>query len=264
MNAMTSLIGVSNQKGGVAKTTNTINTAGALAYRDNDVLVADADPQGYLTSKLGLAEAYRSDPPSLADALKEPSDYRIDDLIVEHAEFDVLPSNIDMFTLEQDLIAEGWRPRERLRMLFDGALDEYDFVLVDAPPSLGPINDNVLLATRQVLIPVEADESSILAIDHLLNQIETLERRYEVTIRELGVLISNVNYPLDNEQKEMIEWFEQTFDGRCPVYEIRHRAAIKRSVGAGGSIFGPNAEDTDMTEAYEHIASDLEVSADGQ
>lgn len=168
-----------------------------------------------------------------------------------------------MFTLEQDLIAEGWRPRERLRMLFDGALSGYDFVLVDAPPSLGPINDNVLLATRQVLIPVEADESSILAIDHLLNQIETLERRYEVTIKELGVLISNVNYPLDNEQKEMIQWFEETFEDRCSVYQVRHRAAIKRSVGAGGSIFGTNAEETDMTEAYEHIASDLEVKADG-
>lgn len=263
MKTMTSMIAVSMQKGGVAKTTNTLNVAGALAHRGQRVLAVDADPQGYLTSKLGLQDEYQSEPPSLADALKEPTDYDVRDLIVEHAEFDVLPSNIDMFTLEQDLIASGWRPRERLQMLFEGALDEYDFVLVDAPPSLGPINDNVLLACRQILIPVEADESSLLAIEHLLNQIETLEKRYEVSINELGVVVSNVNYPLDNEQKEMIQWFEDNFDGRCPVYEVRHRAAVKRSVSAGGSIFGENAEETDQTQSYEYIAADLEGAIDG-
>lgn len=265
MNVMTSLIGVSNQKGGVAKSTNTANIAGALAHRGNSVLAVDTDPQGYLTNKLGLGDAYRKDPPSLADALKEPTEHHIDEYIVEHPEFDVLPSNIDMFTLEQDLIASGWRPRERLQMLFDdAALDSYDHVIIDAPPSLGPINDNVLLATGQIMIPVEADETSILALDHLLNQIETLEQRYEVQIVERGVIISNVNYPLDNSQKEMIQWFEDSFEGRCPLFEIRHRAAIKRSLNAGGSIFGPDAEETDMRDAYEQIAAELEAGADEQ
>lgn len=260
MNVMTSLIGVSNQKGGVAKSTNSVNIAGALAQRGNSVLAVDTDPQGYLTNKLGLDDAYREDPPSFADALKEPTEHRIDEFVIEHPEFDVLPSNIDMFTLEQDLIASGWRPRERLQMLLDEAsLDLYDHVIIDAPPSLGPINDNVLLATRQIMIPVEADETSILALDHLLNQIETLEQRYEVRIVERGVIISNVNYPLDNSQKEMVQWFEDSFEGRCPLFEIRHRAAIKRSLNAGGSIFGADAEKTDMRDAYEQIAGELEA-----
>lgn len=262
-NEMASMIGITNQKGGVAKSTNTINIAGALAHRGHSVLAVDTDPQGYLTDKLGLSSEYKADPPSFFEALKEPTEYQITDLVVSHSEFDVIPSNIDMFRLEQDLIASGWRPRERLQMLFE-TLDGYDFVLVDAPPSLGPINDNVLLACRQILIPVEADETSILAIDHLLNQIETLEKRYNVRITEQAVVISNVNYPLDNEQRDMIAWFNDTFDGRCPVFEVRHRAAVKRSLSAGGSIFGENAEDTDMREIYENIARELEVTADEQ
>jgi chromosome partitioning protein len=252
-------IGITNQKGGVAKSTNTINLAGALAYRGNRVLAADLDPQGYLTNKLNLRDAYKADPPSLFDAMKEPTEHDVNDLTVEHAEFDVLPGNIDMFRLGQDLIASGWRPRERLQMLFDD-LEGYDFVLVDAPPSLGPINDNVLLACGDIIVPVEAEDTSILALDHLLTQIETLEKRYEVTVSERGVIISNVNYPLDNEQREMIRWFEDTFDDRCPVYEVRHRAAIKRAMNAGGSIFAPDAEECDMIEVYDRIAADLEES----
>lgn len=80
----------------------------------HDVLAADLDPQGYLTNKLGLDEAYKDDPPSMFEAMKEPTEHDITNLTVEHDEFDVLPGNIDMFRLEQDLIASGWRPRERL------------------------------------------------------------------------------------------------------------------------------------------------------
>lgn len=185
---------ISQQKGGVGKTTNTINIAGALAHRGHQVLAIDADPQGYLTNTLGFREAYQSDPPSLYDAIKTPHDHDAADLVVAHAEFDVLPANIDMFQLEQDLIASGRRPRQRFGDVLD-QLQDYDYVLIDAPPSLGPINDNVLLAAEDIIIPVEADDSSVLAIEHLLNQIESLERGYDVDIRERAILISNVNYP---------------------------------------------------------------------
>ena len=255
---MTLTIGMTNQKGGVAKSTNTINVAGALAHRGHNVLAVDADPQGYLTNKLGLTEAYKAEPPTFFDALLEPQDYTVTQLVVEHPEFDVLPANVDMFTLVQKLIASGWRPRERLRMLFE-TVGDYDFVLVDAPPNLGPMNDNVLLATQNILIPVEAEDTSMLALDHLFTQIETLESRYDTAIQERGIIISNVDYPLDGEQRRMIEWFTDTFEGRCPVYEIRNRAAIKRSLRAGGSIFGEDAEETDMMAGYEQIAAGLEV-----
>lgn len=110
-------IGVTNQKGGVAKTTNTINIAGAAAAAGLEVLVVDTDPQGYLTNNLGLRDAYTAEPPTFFDAWTEPTKHNPAEFIVEHEEFDVLPSSVDMFNLEQDLIAAGWRVRERLSMI---------------------------------------------------------------------------------------------------------------------------------------------------
>lgn len=252
-------LGVSNQKGGVAKTTNAINLAGAAAAEGHDVLAIDTDPQGYLTNNLGLRDAYTADDATFYNVWLEPTDYDVAEVIVEHAEFDVLPSNVDMFNLEQDLIASGWRVRERLTMIFE-RLADYDVVVVDAPPSLGPINDNVLLATRNLVIPMEAKETSVLALDHLLTQIETLEKRFEASINEEAVLISDVQYPLDNEQRDMIKWIQDTFDGRCPVYEIRNRAAIARAMKAGSSI-GAYEEDCDQEPVYRKVIQNLEVAA---
>jgi chromosome partitioning protein len=248
-------IALSNQKGGVAKTTNALNIAGAAAAQGADVLAVDCDPQGYLSNNLGLRDAYMADPPTFYEAWLEPTEYDPAELIVEHPEFDVLPSSIDMFNLEQDLIAAGWRVRERLSMVFD-RLPDYDLVVVDAPPSLGPINDNVLLATRRLVIPMEAQETSVLALDHLLTQVDTLEGRFEADVEEAGVVISDVDYPLDNEQRDMIQWIEDTFDGRCPVYEVRHRAAIARATKAGSSI-AAHDEDCDMAAVYDEIAANL-------
>lgn len=243
-------VAISNQKGGVGKTTDAINLAGALAEGGHDVLAADLDPQGWLTIRLGLQEAYEAEPPTLYTGLTEPRETAVEDLIVEHDEFDVLPSNVDMFALEQDLIASGWQPRQRLQILLKQLdANAYDYLVVDAPPSLGPINDSVIIATERVMIPVRADRLSQLAIDHLLNQIETLEDRYQMSVEIAGVFISDADYPLDNAQEAAIDWFRETF-GNCPIEIVRSRVAIKRSLDRGGSIFGADAVETDMTEPF--------------
>lgn len=249
-------VGIANQKGGVAKTTNTVNVAGALADRGHDVLAVDADGQGYLTMRLGLREAYMADSPNLFDALKAPTDCDPSDLIVEHDEFDVLPSNIDMFRIEQELIADGWRQRERLDMLFD-QLPDYDFVVVDAPPHLGVMNDNVLIATRNVLIPIAASEDARLALEHLFRQVDTIERRYEISIRELGILLSNVEHPIDNDQRDIIHWTGRFFRGRTPVHEIRNRKSISSAINDNHSVFGA-VGGSDQAWVYDRIAQRLE------
>lgn len=274
-------ISVSNMKGGVGKTTTTVNVAGALAHRGGDVLVVDADPQGYLSDAVGLYDAYDAGKPNLYHGLESPEAYTVEDLVYEHEEFDVLASNIDMFRIEQELTASGMRPRMRLDQLLNTATG-YDYVVIDAPPSLGVLNDNALLAGENLLVPVEDKETTAKALRILYDQIETLEEKYhEKSINEKAVVINNINYPLDSEQDGMIEWIHEVFETEfdvtpsdfdddedvpvgarvfAPVFEVRKRVSIKRAGLAGQSVFA-HEEDCDMQPVYEDIAAELEEVA---
>lgn len=257
---MTYKVAVTNQKGGVGKTTLTINIAGALSKKDKGVLVVDLDPQGHATEGLGLQDEYEKKPPSLYDILvdldNKPS---INDLIVEHEEFDVVPSNIDMFNAEPELTT-SMRSRERLSMALDSIEKDYDYVLVDCPPSLGNLTDNAVLACRKVLIPAQAEGTSIRALEILFDQIDTLEETYGEEIEELALVANRVEE--DNEAKEMMEWFKNTFEGRFPIFEIRKRVKLKRAWNEGVSIFTHN-ESCDMEDVFSEIAIYLEgVRAD--
>ena len=252
---MATKIAITNQKGGVGKTTLTANFGGALAQRGHDVLLVDADPQGYLTSAVGLDETYTTEEVTLYDALMNPQEHDAADLVVDHGEFDVLPANIEMFTLEQDLVS-GMQSRRRMSMVLD-QLEDYDFVLIDCPPSLGLLTDNVLLAAGNVIIPAEAEDTSVRAMELLFKQIDSLEANFDQPIREQAIVISNVDYPLDNEQREMLEWFDERFGDYIPIFEIRTRAAIKRAWNAGHSIFAHD-EESDQEEELLRLAEHTE------
>jgi len=168
---------VSNQKGGVGKSTIALNVAGALSERGNDVLLVDLDPQGYLTSGAGYKDRYTEEGTSLADALKAPNEHTVSELTIPHNRFDFLPANIGMFTLEQDLVS-AMQGRKRLKMLLEDVTG-YDFLVVDCPPSLGLLTDNALLACENLLIPAEAEDTSIRALDLLFKQVDSLEGNFQ-------------------------------------------------------------------------------------
>lgn len=252
------LLGVVNQKGGVGKTTISVNIAGGLASRGHDVLLGDMDPQGHLTNAIGLFEPhYLADPPHLYSALMDPSDHSVEDLVVPHTEFDVIPSNIEMFELARDLIASGRQPSIRLQRLLDDVRG-YDFVVIDAPPRMDILTDNVLLGTRNLIVPAKADDFAKHGLDLLFNQIDLLEEDYGTPVKERMIIASDVEYPLDNEQKRMLEWFNTQFGDLLPVFEIRDRAVIRRALReSNGSIFAHD-EECDMESVFLEIASELE------
>ncbi|GGL67672.1 ParA family protein [Halocalculus aciditolerans] len=256
---MTYRLSLSNQKGGVGKTTITINVAGALAERGHDVLLVDMDPQGHATEGLGLTDAYDAEPPSLYDILLDTDNQEvINDIVEPHAEFDVLPSNVDMFNAEPELTT-AMRSRERFDMALDELDHDYDFLLVDCPPSLGNLTDNALLATQRVLIPALAEGTSIRALEILFDQIDTLEANYEVDIEDVGLVANRVEQ--DGEADDMMDWFERTFEGRVPVWEVRKRVALKRAWNQGHSIFAHD-EECDMEAVFLDIADHLEANAE--
>ncbi|WP_049972932.1 ParA family protein [Haladaptatus cibarius] len=247
-------IAISNQKGGVGKTTVAINVAGALNTCDHDVLFVDLDPQGNATEGLGLEEEYEAQPPTLFDVLTDHEAREdVDSLIVSHPEMDVLPSNIDMTSIEPELTM-AMRGRERLGQVFDALDADYDVILIDCPPYLGNLTDNALLAAENVLIPALAESTSKRALEILFDQMEVLEAEYDTQVRDLGVVANRVE--TTNEAKTMLAWFDEAFSD-VPVWEIRKRVTLQRAFSAGCSIFELE-EDCDMTAQFLAIAEELE------
>jgi chromosome partitioning protein len=247
-------IAVTNQKGGVGKTTVAINVAGALNQRGRDVLVVDLDPQGAATEGLGFAAEYDAEPPSLFDVLTDP--VRRDELanlVVHHQEMDVVPSNIDMTAAEPELTLSR-RGGEQLALAFEGIVDEYDYCIVDVPPSLGYLTDNALFATQNILMPALAESTSKRALELLFDHVEALELDYEVTVGELGVVANRVEET--NEAASMMEWFDEAFPD-VPIWEVRKRVDLQRAFSAGVSIFEYDP-DLDMADVFLEIGASLD------
>ena len=248
-------IAVSNQKGGVGKTTIAINVAGALADRGNDVLLVDLDPQGHATEGLGFGEAYEDAEPHFGSVMADiDGQERINQIVRQHEEMRVIPSNLDMFTLETELTG-AMRARERLTMALDALDPQPDFVIIDCPPSLGHLTDNALLASQHVLIPALAEGTSIRALEILFDQVDSLRAGYDVEIEYDGLVANRVEQ--DGEADEMMEWFRDAFEGRMPVWEIRKRVALKRAWNNGVSIYAHD-EQCDMKVVLDKIAAHLE------
>lgn len=248
-------VSFSNQKGGVGKTLSTIHVGGALNQNGHEVLLIDCDPQGHLSEAVGLGEEYDFDQLSLSNVLID-QDHQSDlsDTIREHEEFDVVPAHQDMLTLEEDLM-QTRRREERLRLALDELDHDYDYILVDAPPNLGVITDNVLLGASHVLIPAEAQKTSIRALELLFNEIDALADTFGQDVSPVGLIANNIQQ--DSENDEMLGWFEDTFAGAFPIYHIRKRVALQRALNHGGSIF-THEEESDMEAEYLRIAENLE------
>ncbi|MFW6017707.1 MAG: ParA family protein [Halapricum sp.] len=278
---------VTNAKGGTGKTTIAINVAGALNERGRDVLFVDLDPQGNATEGLGLLDAYDKEPPTFFDVLTDHRQRdRVDELIVEHEEMDVLPSNIDLLQAEHeltiaDLIARVKRNPETdldpsalaslgINVSPDGvagphALDvldrvltdveaAYDYVIIDSPPFYGKLTDTGIYAAQHILVPALTEASSERAIELLIDQMAALEGQTGITVETMGVVANRIEKT--NEDREMLEWLTAVFDG-FPVWEIRKRVALQRAFKDGKSIFATD-ETVDMAEVFLDIAAEFD------
>jgi chromosome partitioning protein len=238
------------QKGGVGKTTTTINTAGALAERGHDVLAIDADPQGALTLKLGHKEQYRrfSDNPNedaeaLIDVLTQDGDMefdQLDDLIISSGEYDIIPAHMRNFLAEKSLYTDR-RGFESLKIALNRSDIDYDYVLIDSPPNLGPLADAALLAAENVLFPSEPNVIAQESLKILFDEVETLEDQFEVKIRAIGAILNQV--PAQGSiAADMQDWFTETF-GEDRVLSVPDRDAIEHAIEYETSIYAYDPDD---------------------
>lgn len=247
------------KKGGVGKTTCSIHVAGALSARGRDVLLFDLDPQGTTTLGLGYADYFNDMDRDVTmhevllerDALDD-----VNEIIVEHPEFDVARSHKRMtFDITSKLNGEP-RAEDRLALAFDHLDREYDYIVVDCPPSLDILTDNALLGTENVLMPTYPEELSVQGLDLLFDQIDELEEWHDTEIRKLGLIANRIEN--NNEAAEYVELFEENFGALWNVWQVRERVVLQRAISQGrGSIF-THDEECDMAAEFENIAGTLD------
>jgi len=180
------IVALCNQKGGVGKTTSTINLGAALAEYGRRVLLVDFDPQGALSVGLGV-QPHQLD--RTAYNLLMERDVAIDDILLKTAVpgMDLLPSNIDLSAAEVQLVGEVAR-EQTLSRVIRPVVDEYDFILIDCQPSLGLLTVNALTAANEVIVPLECEFFSLRGVALLIDTIDKVRERLNPDLKLAGIL----------------------------------------------------------------------------
>ena len=184
---MARVLSVSNQKGGVGKTTTTVNLAAALAKRDQRVLVVDLDPQGNASSGLGYPRQDVS--MGIYDVLlgyREIESVRMPTAIDT---LQVIPATRDLVGAEVELVDEPNREKV-LRKVLNRVRDDYDWILIDCPPSLGLLTINALVASDSVLIPLQAEYYAMEGLGELLRTVNTVRKSLNPDLERQGIVIT--------------------------------------------------------------------------
>ncbi|WP_281887202.1 ParA family protein [Agromyces rhizosphaerae] len=188
----TRVITISNQKGGVGKTTTAVNIAAALARTGSRVLVVDLDPQGNASTALGVE--HQPGTASVYDALV--NDASLEEVVqqtTEHDNLQCVPATIDLAGAEIELVSLVAREQRLQRALqaFLGSVDDhYDYVFIDCPPSLGLLTINAFVAASEVLIPIQCEYYALEGLSQLLRNIELIERHLNPALRVSTILLT--------------------------------------------------------------------------
>ena len=253
---MTHVTAVVNQKGGVGKTTTAVSVAALLAAAGRRVLLIDMDPQGNATSGLGIERRALS--ACVYDALIGESSLAEVVAATPWPSLSVVPATLNLAGLEVELASgdrgAGWRER-RLREAIRPLKDQYDSILIDAPPSLGLLTVNALVAADGVLIPVQTEYYALEGLSQLLSTLQFVQRRLNPALDLDGVALT-MHDPRTNLSRQVADEVRSFFGDRA------FRAVVPRNVKLGeapsyGEPIHVYAPDSAGATAYRELAAEL-------
>lgn len=182
---MGKVIAITNQKGGVGKTTTSVNLSSCLAYEGKKTLIIDCDPQGNSTSGFGYERADYSS--SIYDCLIDPSKIKESIIKTKYVNLYLLPSSSDLSAAEIELAFEENR-EQFLKKAIAQIRDDFDYIIIDAPPALGMITINIMTACDSVLIPIQCEYYALEGLSQLMGTIKKIKKTYNKKIEIEGVL----------------------------------------------------------------------------
>ena len=217
---MCRVIAISNQKGGVGKTTTTVNLGIGLARQGKRVLLIDADPQGSLTASLGYVEPDEigTTLATIMMAIINEKEFEITDGILHHKEnVDLLPANIELSALEvtmgnvmsRELILKDYIEMMRSR---------YDYIIIDCMPSLGIMTINSLVASDSVIIPVQAAYLPVKGLEQLIKKIHMVKKRLNRNLMIDGILLTMVDFRT-NYAKDIAALVQETYGSQIAIFK---------------------------------------------
>ena len=240
---MGKIISVANQKGGVGKTTTTVNLSTILAKKGKKVLLIDTDPQGNATSGLGVSKDVEL---SVYDILI--GDTEFDETLQETA------INMNLAGAEVELVSMMSR-EQRLKTKLDKIKDQYDYILIDCPPSLGLVTLNAFTASDSVLIPVQCEYFALEGLGQLLNTVNLVKKHLNKNLEIEGALLTmyDARTNLSNQVvKEVKKYFEDKVYKTVIPRNVRLSEAP--SYGMPITVYDPRSKGA---KAYEKFAKEL-------
>ena len=207
---MGKIIAIANQKGGVGKTTTSMNLAAGLAYVGKRVMLVDFDPQGNATHGIGANRAGFTK--SVYDVLMSDTTADEAKVTLQMPPLDVLPSTIDLSGADVDMASYEIGREQLLKKKLDAVRDNYDYIIIDCPPSLGLLNTNALTAADTVMIPVQCEYFALEGLTQLLSTIRLVQKLWNPRLSIEGVLLTmfDVRTKLSVEvQQEVRKYFKE-------------------------------------------------------